>query len=340
MTVRYFWDDFEEFDELPYQPGDPRQPHTEANPSPWIPGGEILAGGLEPVAKQWASTTDHKPGHLASNPSLWDWTTIDPEMNLPPLPITGLRSFYVDVDLALSNPKAYAWMAYVKTIQSHRDYVGDTIRNLEPIEHLFFRFRIDKWNVPDNNIVFLGSFFDKAEFIWQAYVGLKGSSRNLFLWYLLGSMDWPVEEIEYAGRDFVDHRIDSATTVSLGDVHTLEVRRVYAVDGEIRVWLDGVEIADLAQIGIDTTNLWRGPDTSGQYSELCTDQPPGTQYRCWERSRQTGWTIGSIHGDGNLPGRYARIVYDDVILAAERIGMVHNLSVISSPISGIPFTVE
>ena len=71
----------------------------------------------------------------------------------------------------------------------------------------------------------------------QLSLGIMGEDRHLYLWW-----------IDASGT----HTAESATTIDLGTWYSLEVKRkASSTDGEIRVWLNGNEIIDLTQIGLN-----------------------------------------------------------------------------------------
>ena len=186
------------------------------------------------------------------------WRTIesnlggDPQIQLMYIsdenPITGTDSAVMEVDGSASVVRNFAWAGV------RGPYEPDSLTYpvyLNPV-CLSFKFRIDEWitTYPEWRVTLagFGGLDGGSTFEIGAVIGLEGlAPPKLRLHYRIGdSYDWWTDEFT--------QKVLSEQTISLGEVHTIELIKYYhPTNGVVEVWLDGVKVPDLTFGGLDTS---------------------------------------------------------------------------------------
>ncbi len=220
--------------------------------------------------------------------------------------ISGTCSAVLDINGSRQNPLCETWVDLFASPDP--DHLAYPNIYLNPA-YMRFRFRIDTWNATNSYWrVSLGEFSgnENSALVTQVIIALEGyAPPYLWMLYKTGSSasDWENPQNK--------HQLISNTTVSLGVIHTLELYKYsHADEGEIKVWLDGAEVADLSIRNVDLS------------------YPEGV------RSIRIG---SSEYYSKMSPGSWATIAFDDLRVRDQYIGSdptpqtYYDLTVDSSP---------
>ncbi|UCB61216.1 MAG: PEGA domain-containing protein [Candidatus Bathyarchaeota archaeon] len=220
--------------------------------------------------------------------------------------ISGTCSAVLDINGNLQNPLCETWVdLFTSPDPDHLTYPDIY---LNPA-YMRFRFRIDTWNATNSYWrVSLGELSgnENSALVTQVIIALEGyAPPHLWMLYKTGSSasDWENPQNK--------HQLISNTTVSLGVIHTLELYKYsHADEGEIKVWLDGTEVADLSTNNLDLS------------------YPGGVR----------SIRIGSSEYYSKLsPGSWATISFDDLVVRDQYVGedsfptTLYDLTLDSSP---------
>jgi hypothetical protein len=164
-------------------------------------------------------------------------------------PISGTDSAVLDINGSRQGSLCETWVDL--SASQDPDHLVHPDIFMSPT-YMRFSFRIDRWDATNSYWrVTLGELAgnEHSALITQVIIALEGfAPPHLWMLYKTGSSasDWDLPENK--------HELVSSTTVSLDVIHSIELYR-YAdsVDGEVRVWLDGNEVADLTVQNVDTS---------------------------------------------------------------------------------------